>query len=53
MLKDGFVSAPVLGYHGQKLQYILDTDASAVEVRGGGVFCKYRKKRKRLYFIIA
>ena len=31
-LKDGLVSAPVLGYPDPNLQYILDTDASAVGV---------------------
>ena len=31
-LKNGLVSAPVLRYPGPKLQYILDTDASAVGV---------------------
>ena len=31
-LKDGLVSAPVLGYPDPKLPYILDTDASAVGV---------------------
>ena len=45
-MKDGLVFAPVLGYPDPKLQYILDTDASAVEV--GAVLTQVQDGEERV-----
>ena len=45
-LKDGLVSAPVLGYPDPNLQYILDTDASAVGV--GAVLSQVQDGEERV-----
>ena len=45
-LKDGLVSAPVLGYPNPKLPYILGTDASAVGV--GAVLSQIQKDEERV-----
>ena len=45
-LKDGLVSAPVLGYPDPKLPYILDTDASAVGV--GAVLSQIQEGKERV-----
>ena len=45
-LKDGLVSAPVLGYPDPKLPYILDTDASAVGV--GPVLSQIQEDEERV-----
>ena len=45
-LKDGLVSAPVLGYPDPTLPYILDTDASAVGV--GAVLSQVQEGKERV-----
>ena len=45
-LKDGLVSASMLGYADPKLQYIIDTDASAVGVRA--VLSQIQEGEKRV-----
>ena len=44
-LKDGLMSASVLGYPDPKLPYILDTDASAVSVEAVLSHVQEGKKR--------
>ena len=43
-LKNGLVSAPVLGYPNPKLPYILDTDARAV----AAVLCQVQEEKERV-----
>ena len=46
ILREGLISAPVLGYPDPKLSYILDTDASAVGV--GAVLSQVQNEKERV-----